>query len=424
MYVALVVLTPVLNVGLGFPLRLDDAWLVYLVVRLKSRSVFCPQTRSRFLLAALLLSSILSLSLAVASGDSFEFSEANVVFVLLRLCLVVTVVTAYIRSIDDLQHCLASLYFAVCGSFVVSMLQYLRIQPFVELLFSIYSTPELYRKLYIEEAHMNHVYRVVSTIGNPNHAAFFFVLGTAICFGSIVGRWYGNRFLIFRYVSLIGFFFVTTVALASRTGIALMIICAASFGVVLARFSQLGSRSTSRLIFGGVVASVLVTAAYQYIPPEMVPRRVREFIKPVSRHSGRYSELRRSRFTNWEAAVERISERDNWLFGSGPRSDIVIDNDHLQILYAQGLVGIGIVSIAWLRPWGMLGPLGVFGAKHVVATVFTLFVAMFFFSFTAPVVFAPKIGPIFAAFLGMLDILAMEGGRRLSQPAMYREVHA
>ncbi len=157
------------KIGIGVPFRLDDLFLLYLACQVLLRK----QIRSTFAVVALGLfttSALVSLLLATASGEDLSFAEANNCLVFARILLVVAVVQQCIRSFDDIQAILNALYVATCVSACVAVVQYFKVEPVYRFLFELYAGPDRFRQLYVDESHLGHVYRVVATIGNPNHA--------------------------------------------------------------------------------------------------------------------------------------------------------------------------------------------------------------------------------------------------------------
>ncbi len=148
-----------------------------------------------------------------------------------------------------------------------------------------------------------------------------------------------------------------------------------------------------RVIAGACVSLILAFAVYQSIPDEMVPKRIRQFVSTNQSSREIYEELQKSRVENWQVALSRVESRGQWIFGVGPRLDVVVDNGYLEILYSQGIVGflIAVSVCAW--PLFTLREVSVLSSPAIVATVFTILVAFAVFSLSGPVITSPKLGP-------------------------------
>ncbi len=415
-YLILIVLTPIMHVGIGVPFRFDDVFLLYLAFNLfRKGQVRLTLVSKAF--AWLCVSALVSLLLGYLEGKRYSFSEANTAFVYFRLVLIALVVQRHIRSVRDVRQCMVAFYAASCVSMLVAMIQYLRIDPLVEITFNLFSGSDLYRQRYLVEASSGHVFRVIATMANPNHAACLFVISTVICLGYIarIFKWRLALTLVLL-ASIAAFVFVVIVAVSSRTGLVLLGICAVTYLLVHMVPTKKKTRDFGRVFTGVFFFAVIGIGFYNMIPEEMLPRRMQAFLASEDGSRSFSDDLQRSRVDNWQVALYHVKSHNSWLFGIGPRLDLVIDNGYLEILYAQGISGLFPLIFLCVWPLATLRKTMSLDDLKLVSTVFTVIVAFLGFGFTGPIITSAKLGAVFAVFLAIWQCLVNGARRKKATP--------
>lgn len=397
-YVTLLILTPIKDIGLGIPFRLDDILLLYLVWRMPKDNSLNLSISSKIALL-FCLSCFVSLIIASAGGGKFQFTDANDVLVLFRLFLIIVVVQSYVRSKLDIQKVILFFYSSVCISAIVAALQYFNPGSIAEALTSLYSQDDKYLKVYYVSIQQ---LRVISTFGNPNESALFFTLGSICSIHIII-----NRIGHYSYNSaiLIALVFLIIFATGSRGGLVILFVSILTYlsGIIL-----LGKKKY-RLFYAVLFILVITSLSslfnvyfFEYI---QVPHRMMKLFQHETISTNLYDTLMQSRSNLWIHAITQIQYHGHYFLGNGPGPGFVVDSEYLYVLFTQGIVGLLLyVLFLWypifrsIRIWSnQLKSTAVLAATGIMATVL--------YAILAPVIYAAKLGPTLAILIALWGVV-------------------
>lgn len=396
-YLFLLVLTPFFKTGLGAPIRFDDIFLLWMLTKVPLKHMFSTSFISKMMLC-LCLSLGVSLVLQIVAGEKIILSQANDIFVAVRLFLVVVVAQFYVKNNRDVKVVFMWLCGGIFISAIIGAIQYFRIAPLDLITIKLYTQGS---DKYLDGLYgITSVWRVVSTYGNPNYTGLFFVVGAIFSMHSIVIKKYIviHSAIYFIYMSL------CIVAVSSRTSLVLLFVC--SFFYIMCWMSISGKDPKEYYSFFAILIVFLVLGfvVIKLIPSEFIPTRIKNMMDSSGSVQGLYEAIETSRSDNWGAIVREIALSRHFVFGNGPGVERAVDSEFLYLLYTQGIVGLTVALIIWAWPFATFSRLSE-NTRPIAIYLLMVIVALFVFNAVAPVLYHPKAGPFAAVCLGLWQVL-------------------
>jgi len=398
-YVALILLTPILNMGIGVPVRIDDIFLLLLIIKTPPSNFLRPNFINIILLC-FTLSCLTSLVSNFSEGKSFSFSDANDVLVLVRLFLISAVMHFFIKKTAHISQVLNWIYGAINTSIAVAIIQYLHFPHFSYYLTKLYSQGDKYLMGFM--GYRGHINRTISTYGNPNFAGLFFSIG-AIC--NVYRTIYSKGNFLINISIFVLIVFLCLVALSSRTSIILLAVTACLYVSLHLTTANIPNAKKVPVILAIICTPFLIYYGVNLIPQEMIPTRISTFLNTSTTAEGLYNSTMLSRSANWTNVLAELSMRDQLFFGNGPGPSFIIDSSFLYIFYTQGALGLLLLCFLWCWPIFTYIKLRRTISYQFAPIIFTVLIALITFSFIGPIIYHPKAGPFATVILSLWQVL-------------------
>lgn len=395
-YIACVVWTPILPMRPLPPLRLDDLWLLIVVLAQVIKRRRDEGTRWHFGIVACGILALLTVVTNVLTRPTLSgFFQVGI---LIRYGLVMWVIQNIKWREPLLYSFQKSIMWIVCSTYIVIALQYFRtaLGRFFTGLWTGFG-----EKYYGLETWSSSAARAIGTMGNPNSLGIVLAMAGLIALCCIFGK-ERTRHQIVLYILFFLTFVTVMYCTVSRTGFIAYSITSA-LAMVMALCTRSWPRGRIAMILLAVCALVTVSAG-----DFLLPKRFRllteveglwDYTQLEGPLGGRIAMWRR----NW---AELTSSPSALMWGVGIRTRHTVDNGLVKAFVAHGAV----FGVAYLLLWGgalwqgfrsvFSGQLRDWANLRICNAVVLLLLLQF--EFSADAFFNAKIGPLIVLFMGLV----------------------